>query len=91
MYNRNVRQIKAQRNEVKVVMHHDWLMSSDGQQNAISRDSNLAAWFGQPGDFQVEDIDDDAVAELGVFSWPGLEKRTSEFTQSATAEPVPAA
>lgn len=36
--------------------------------------------------FEVEDVDDDAVAELGVFSWPGLEKRTSEFTQSATAE-----
>lgn len=36
--------------------------------------------------FEVEDIDDQAVAELGVFSWPGLEKRTSEFTQSAGAE-----
>ena len=35
--------------------------------------------------FEVEDIDDQAVAELGVFSWPGLEKRTST-TQSAGAE-----
>ena len=35
--------------------------------------------------FEVEDVDERAVGEMGVMSWPGLEKRTSDFSQSATA------
>lgn len=36
--------------------------------------------------FEVEDVEEKAVGEMGVMSWPGLEKRTSDFSQSAAAD-----
>ena len=36
--------------------------------------------------FDVQSVDEKAVEELGVFSWPGLAKRTEDFAQSATSE-----
>ena len=36
--------------------------------------------------FDVEDVEEKAVGEMGVMGWPGLEKRTSDFSQSATAD-----
>ena len=36
--------------------------------------------------FEVEDINEQAVGEMGVFGWPGLEKQTSEFSQSAASD-----
>ena len=33
--------------------------------------------------FEIEDIDQRAMDDLGVFAWPGLEKRSEDFTQSA--------
>ena len=36
--------------------------------------------------FEVEDVSEQAVGEMGVFGWPGLEKRTSEFSQSAASD-----
>ena len=35
---------------------------------------------------RVEDVDERAVGEMGVFSWPGLEKRAEDFSKSATSE-----
>jgi hypothetical protein len=36
--------------------------------------------------FEVEEVDQKTVDEMGVFSWPGLEKRQEAFTQTASAE-----
>lgn len=38
--------------------------------------------------FDVEDVSEKAVEELGVFNWPGLEKRLMPFTQSAAADEI---
>jgi len=36
--------------------------------------------------FEVETVDEKGVGEMGVMGWPGLEKRTNEFSKSATAD-----
>lgn len=36
--------------------------------------------------FEVETIDQKAIDELGVFSWPGLEKQAETFTKNAGAD-----
>ena len=33
--------------------------------------------------FEVEDVEQKALDEMGVFGWPGLEKRAEAFSQSA--------
>ena len=35
---------------------------------------------------QVEDVDERAVGEMGVFSWPGLEKRQEDFSKAASSD-----
>jgi len=36
--------------------------------------------------FEVEDVTQKAVEELGVLSWPGLDKKVEEFSQAAGAD-----
>ena len=36
--------------------------------------------------FEVESMEKQALDELNVLNWPGLEKRTSDFTKSAAAD-----
>mmetsp|Transcript_27377 Transcript_27377/g.69658 ORF Transcript_27377/g.69658 Transcript_27377/m.69658 type:complete len:206 (+) Transcript_27377:34-651(+) len=36
--------------------------------------------------FEVEEMEQKALDELGVFNWPNLEKRSAEFAKSATAD-----
>ena len=33
--------------------------------------------------FEIEDVEQKALEEMGVFGWPGLEKRAEDFSQSA--------
>ena len=51
----------------------------------------LSSACGRPGiaircGFEVESLDEKALGELGVMNWPNLEKRTNEFSKSATAD-----
>jgi len=36
--------------------------------------------------FEVEGLDEQAVGEMGIVAWPGLEKRTAPFEQSASGD-----
>ena len=36
--------------------------------------------------FEIEDVSEKQRGEMGVFSWPGLEKRLTPFTQLAAAD-----
>ena len=36
--------------------------------------------------FEVETLDDEAVKDMNIFNWPGLEKRTNDFEQDAAAD-----
>jgi hypothetical protein len=36
--------------------------------------------------FEVDDVDERAVGEMGVFSWPGLQKETADFELRAAAD-----
>ena len=36
--------------------------------------------------FEIEDVTEKAVGEMGVFGWPGLAKQSADFSQSAAAD-----
>ena len=36
--------------------------------------------------FEIEDVTEKAVGEMGVFGWPGLAKQSSDFSQSVAAD-----
>ena len=38
--------------------------------------------------FEVETLTSNDVLEMNIMNWPGLEKRTSEFSQSATDDEI---
>mmetsp|Transcript_53482 Transcript_53482/g.106416 ORF Transcript_53482/g.106416 Transcript_53482/m.106416 type:complete len:189 (-) Transcript_53482:211-777(-) len=38
--------------------------------------------------FEVESVDEKGVGEMGVMGWPGLEKRTNDFSLTASADEV---